>query len=156
VQSTLGFRLFSHIERVLNRFQACRAFDSYYLQAQRVRRMLQIELDSLFSSSNPLRPSSTSSSSNSVDFLIHPTTISPAPLLSSFTSPTSTSKQSSYVQDLLSLPASLAGLPAISVPVGKAQGEDEGWPVGMTFVGQWGNDRAVLDCAQIVESALKQ
>ncbi|GAA5849850.1 hypothetical protein JCM5353_001717 [Sporobolomyces roseus] len=132
------------------------AFDSYYLQAQRVRRMLQIELDSLFSSSNPHRPSSSSPSSDSVDFLIHPTTISPAPLLSSFTSPCSTSKQSSYVQDLLSLPASLAGLPAISVPVGKAQGEDKGWPVGMTFVGQWGNDRAVLDCAKIVEDALKR
>lgn len=118
--------------------------------------MLQIELDSLFSSSNPLQPSSSSPSSNPVDFLIHPTTITPAPLLSSFTSPSSTSKQSSYVQDLLSLPASLAGLPAISVPVGKAEGEDEGWPVGMTFVGQWGNDRAVLDCAKVVEDALKR
>ncbi|GAA5899179.1 glutamyl-tRNA(Gln) amidotransferase subunit HER2 [Sporobolomyces salmoneus] len=140
------------------------AFDNYYLQAQRVRKMIQNELDSLFTSSNPLRQSSSiSKGAETVDFIVHPTTISPAPLLSSFTSPPSprdsspTSTSSSYVQDLLSLPASLAGLPAISIPVGRTQGGDaEGWPVGMTLMSQWGNDRNVLDVAKIVDHALRK
>ncbi|GAA6064029.1 hypothetical protein JCM10212_004261 [Sporobolomyces blumeae] len=157
------------------------AFDNYYLQAQRVRRMIQLELDSLFSTPNPLEPPPSSPASarpspEAVDFLIHPTTICPAPLVSSFTTdaasgprPCAATAASSYVQDLLSLPASLAGLPAISLPVGKtapstptdSKGPDAdpvpdeaGWPVGMTFVGQWGNDRNVLELARVVELAL--
>ncbi|GAA5886026.1 hypothetical protein JCM16303_003839 [Sporobolomyces ruberrimus] len=141
------------------------AFDNYYLQAQRVRRMIQIELDALFSTVNPLRQSSSAPSTPSdtkVDFIVHPTTICPAPLLSSFSSPSShtTDTSSSYVQDLLSLPASLAGLPAVSIPVGRTQKErdknrENGWPVGMTLASQWGNDRNVLEVARIIETALK-
>ncbi|GAA5909407.1 hypothetical protein JCM6882_000975, partial [Rhodosporidiobolus microsporus] len=136
------------------------AFDNYFLQAQRVRRLLQDEVDALFRVPNPLRPSSSSSSSSlsksardadGVDFLVHPSAMSTAPLLSSYLAPSSSSPSSpatstpiptansrdAYVQDLLSLPASLAGLPAISLPAGRAS---EGWPVGVTLVGQWGSD----------------
>ncbi|GAA5923284.1 glutamyl-tRNA(Gln) amidotransferase subunit HER2 [Sporobolomyces koalae] len=145
------------------------AYDSYYLQAQRIRRMLQLELDSLFSTRNPLGTLSTNQTgghdSTTIDFLIHPTTISPAPRLESITNPRSTTTassspaaSSSYVQDLLSLPASLAGLPAISIPIGTSQpsrNHAQGWPVGITLVGQWGDDRNVLQVARVFEAALK-
>ncbi|GAA5845209.1 hypothetical protein JCM3766R1_003357 [Sporobolomyces carnicolor] len=177
------------------------AFDSYYLQAQRVRKMMQNEIDALFSFDNPLRESpppaggpsprrrertgGSDQGTGKVDFIVHPTTICPAPLLSSF-SPTSSSsssssssvgRSSSYVQDLLSLPASLAGLPAISIPVGRTSsstttrstggrrggverqgGEDDeegGWPVGLTLASQWGNDRNVLAVANALDASLR-
>ncbi|GAA5860328.1 hypothetical protein JCM8547_003464 [Rhodosporidiobolus lusitaniae] len=154
------------------------AFDNYFLQAQRVRRLLQLEIDALFRTPSPLRPSLSSPSPSSaspsassrqadgVDFLLHPSALSTAPLLSSYLSSTSSSapsapkqgSRSAYTQDLLSLPASLAGLPALSLPAGRTRVEDEGgdgWPVGMTLVGQWGADREVLDLARRVERALK-
>ena len=55
-----------------------------------------------------------------------------------------------YVQDVLTVPASLAGLPAMSVPAGL--GED-GWPVGVSVVGQWGCDEMVLDVGTVCEQS---
>ncbi|GAA5827941.1 hypothetical protein JCM11251_005657 [Rhodosporidiobolus azoricus] len=153
------------------------AFDNYFLQAQRVRRLLQDEIDSLFRVPNPLRPLSSSLSPSGrrqqegVDFLVHPSAMSTAPLLSSYLSPSSTSSPSSsssspstsptqansrdaYIQDLLSLPASLAGLPALSIPAGRS--EEDGWPVGMTLVGQWGSDGAVGEVGARVEEGLRR
>ncbi|GAA5849172.1 hypothetical protein JCM9279_005811 [Rhodotorula babjevae] len=140
------------------------AFDNYYLQAQRVRRLIQLELDDLFRSPSPLatRTSPTAPQADGVDFLLHPSAMSTAPLLSSYSSPSSPtstasaadstpSSTSAYVQDLLSLPASLAGLPALSIPAGRAT--DDGWPVGVTLVGQWGADKEMLEVAQRVEVA---
>jgi aspartyl-tRNA(Asn)/glutamyl-tRNA(Gln) amidotransferase subunit A len=53
-----------------------------------------------------------------------------------------------YVQDVLAVPASLAGLPALSIPA--CSGVDE-WPVGISVVGQWGCDELVLRVGEIVE-----
>lgn len=68
------------------------------------------------------------------------------------------------MQDVLTVPASLAGLPALSVPVPAAcrrrlgeQGEesvddvDDGWPVGVSVVGQWGCDELVLKVGEMIE-----
>lgn len=57
----------------------------------------------------------------------------------------------SYVQDVLTVPASLAGLPAISLPSGVGV---DGWPLGVSLVGQWGTDRTVLDVASRIEKAI--
>lgn len=55
-----------------------------------------------------------------------------------------------YVNDVLTIPASLAGLPAISVPVGKGQ---DGFPVGLQLLGQYGYDRFILRMADILSRA---
>lgn len=52
------------------------------------------------------------------------------------------------MQDVLTVPASLAGLPALSVPAGF--GED-GWPVGISVVGQWGTDELVLRVGEVIQ-----
>ncbi|KPV78035.1 uncharacterized protein RHOBADRAFT_32644 [Rhodotorula graminis WP1] len=143
------------------------AFDNYYLQAQRVRRLIQLELDDLFRSPSPLATPAPPAAQrhDGVDFILHPSAMSTAPLLASCspaasgstsTSPaspadTEPASRSAYVQDLLSLPASLAGLPALSIPAGRST--DDGWPVGVTLVGQWGADSEVLEVAQRVEAA---
>ena len=57
-----------------------------------------------------------------------------------------------YVQDVLTVPASLAGLPALSVPAGLGK---DGWPLGISIVGQWGYDKLVLKVGKIIDGLLK-
>jgi aspartyl-tRNA(Asn)/glutamyl-tRNA(Gln) amidotransferase subunit A len=48
----------------------------------------------------------------------------------------------------MTVPASLAGLPAVSVPAGLAA---DGWPVGVSVVGQWGSDELVMCVGKVIE-----
>mgnify|MGYP002719002804 CR=1 FL=1 len=120
--------------------------------------MVQLELDSLFRVENPLSnaPDHVDRTAG-VDFLVHPSALSTAPLLSSALGRTTaassslpsrepTTSKNAYLQDLLTVPASLAGLPALSLPAGRDA--HDGWPVGVTVMGQWGSDRAVLQVAR--------
>ena len=52
--------------------------------------------------------------------------------------------------DLFWTPANLAGLPAVSVPIGVSPG---GLPLGLQVIGAWGRDRQVLEVAEMVESS---
>ncbi|KIM90174.1 hypothetical protein PILCRDRAFT_174051 [Piloderma croceum F 1598] len=135
------------------------AFDNYFLQAQRVRKLVREDFDHVFRAPNVLMnhssnfTSSSQTSNSNIDVLLHPSAIRTAPLLP-LSSPDSSSILSSssgldaYFQDVLTVPASLAGLPALSVPV--CSGVD-GWPVGVSVVGQWGCDDLVLRVGEIVE-----
>ncbi|KAE9406406.1 amidase signature enzyme [Gymnopus androsaceus JB14] len=141
------------------------AFDNYFLQAQRVRQMVQNDFDRVFRVENVLystvsqdesHPISLTSSSEAaagaVDVLIHPSAIQTAPLLKRYLI--------DYVQDVLTVPASLAGLPALSVPMKPipehseqegGDGDGDGWPIGISIVGQWGTDELVLKVGRVVE-----
>jgi aspartyl-tRNA(Asn)/glutamyl-tRNA(Gln) amidotransferase subunit A len=61
------------------------------------------------------------------------------------------------MNDVFTVPASLAGLPALSVPVALPKEVREGMEdsdvktVGMQVIGQFGDDDAVLQVAEIVE-----
>ncbi|KAM0750376.1 amidase signature enzyme [Meredithblackwellia eburnea MCA 4105] len=131
------------------------AFDNYFLQSQRIRQLLRTEFDKVFSISSPLAslPSTSFPSQiGAVDVLLHPSSISTAPLLN--VDPWSSKKDTtaSYVQDILNVPASLAGLPALAVPAGRAM---DGWPVGVQLVGQWGSDQLILDVGKEVERVIQ-
>ena len=52
-----------------------------------------------------------------------------------------------YLQDIMTVSASLAGLPAISVPI-EPEGE---MPVGLQIIGKHGRDSQVLQLASQVE-----
>lgn len=130
------------------------AFDNYFLQAQRVRNLIRSDFDQAFSAPNVLSAATTATTGPltepKVDVILHPSAIHSAPLLQS-TSTSSTSPSNGlddYVQDVLTVPASLAGLPALSVPMGVA---DDGWPVGISIVGQWGSEELVMHVGQVVE-----
>jgi aspartyl-tRNA(Asn)/glutamyl-tRNA(Gln) amidotransferase subunit A len=92
-----------------------------------------------------------------VDLLLHPTAIRTAPTIASMSQSQSRSdanpggvqeKDSEYLQDLLTVPASLAGLPCMSVPAGSG---DDGWPVGMSLTSQWGMESIVFWAGRAVE-----
>ena len=125
------------------------AFESYFIQAQRVRRLIQYSFDNVFAFENLLHNSGSPSSTESrCDIILCPTTVGPAPALSSIASmkPVET-----YVNDMFTVPGSLAGLPAISVPV-----QVDGSLVGLQLVGQVGTDALVLQAAKELEAVLKQ
>jgi aspartyl-tRNA(Asn)/glutamyl-tRNA(Gln) amidotransferase subunit A len=136
------------------------AFDNYFLQAQRVRQLVRDDFDAVFSIPNVRGDSKVKvddteldNSGYGVDILLHPSAIGSAPALSSGT--LSNSSLDAYVQDLLTVPASLAGLPALNVPcpaaVDMAEGDD-GWPIGCSIIGQWGSDELVLDVGKAMSS----
>jgi len=53
-----------------------------------------------------------------------------------------------YLNDVFSVPASLAGLPAMSVPAGLSR---EGLPLGLHLIGKPLDEQGVLDAALAIE-----
>lgn len=141
------------------------AMDNYFIQAQRVRRLVQNDFDYVFALKNPLGDDaevenhSSSSTETKVDVIIGPTTASLPPSLASVTGDEDAAVSAplhSYVTDVCTVPASLAGLPAVSVPVSVTASTggdgDLGFnKVGIQIIGQYGDDDLVLRVAELLE-----
>lgn len=136
------------------------AVDNYFIQAQRVRRLVQRDFDAVFKAERPLAPRTVSDKRNEpgkgdVDVLLFPTAPFSPPRLSSLVdADPKTSPLDAYMNDVLTVSASLAGLPAISVPVTAPSGgqnatEDE--LTGIQIVGQYGDDELVLKVGELLE-----
>jgi aspartyl-tRNA(Asn)/glutamyl-tRNA(Gln) amidotransferase subunit A len=133
------------------------AFDNYFLQAQRTRLRIQHDFDSVLRLPSVLRASPGPAARDAgVDVLLSPSSVRTAPTLESML-PTSdgaappqgaAARASPYVQDVLTVPASLAGLPALSVPAGVAQ---DGWPVGVSLTTQWGCEELLWRVGEALE-----
>ena len=104
-------------------------FDAYYMQAQKARTLLINEFKELFAE---------------YDALLMPTAPTPAFKLGENTN----DPIKMYLADIMTVPASLAGLPAISVPAGS---NDEGLPIGVQLVGNYRSDGSLLKLAAEVE-----
>jgi aspartyl-tRNA(Asn)/glutamyl-tRNA(Gln) amidotransferase subunit A len=99
-------------------------YDAYYLKAQRVRALINADFIRAF---------------DSVDVLLGPTTPTPAFALGAKTADPITM----YLNDIYTIGANLAGLPAVSVPCGFVQG----LPVGLQIVGPHFSEARVLNAA---------
>jgi aspartyl-tRNA(Asn)/glutamyl-tRNA(Gln) amidotransferase subunit A len=99
-------------------------YDAFYLKAQRVRQLISADFERAF---------------HEVDVVIGPTTPTPAFELGAKTSDPVTM----YLNDIYTIGANLAGLPAISVPCGMVQG----LPVGLQIVGPHFGEERVLNVA---------
>lgn len=129
------------------------AIDNYFIQAQKVRRLVKKDFDDVFIQPNWLvtdKDHSRESRIGGVDVIMAPTALSTAPLLDDVKS--EGSPLDSYVNDVLTVPASLAGIPAISVPV-MAKIEDGEWslPVGIQIMAQYGDEATMFKAAGIFE-----
>ncbi|KAJ3317827.1 Trimeric GatFAB AmidoTransferase(AdT) complex subunit [Boothiomyces sp. JEL0866] len=111
----------------------------FYVAAQKVRRQVQEDLDKVFRVVNPLTGAKFENSPG-VDFLVTPSALDVAPSFEMTKSP----NYNSYVNDVFTVPVSLAGLPAISVNAG----DENGLPIGMQIIGQYGSDHSVLEFAK--------
>lgn len=105
-------------------------FDAFYLKAQKARTLLIEELKSLL---------------KTYDVLVGPVAPTPAFKLGENTD----DPLKMYLADIMTVPASLAGLPALSVPAGKT---DEGLPVGVQLIGDYMTDAALLKLAREMET----
>ncbi|OBT51996.1 hypothetical protein VE04_06679 [Pseudogymnoascus sp. 24MN13] len=140
------------------------AMDNFFVQAQRVRRLGQHVLDRVFAMPNPLHPEkqfdlagmpqTTEMDSKrapaEVDVLVVPTAPTLPPLLLDVKSQGSLA---GYTNDVFTVPASLAGLPAISVPVPIAKEAREKGNVGfvgMQVIGQYFDDFHVINVGTMV------
>lgn len=118
------------------------AIDNYFIKAQKVRRLVQKDFDSVFKMRNPLRDKS-KMRAKGVDYIICPTAPTTPPTMDSL-------KQStpfdSYMNDVFTVPASLAGLPALSVPAPRSSSsiDPEENLIGMQIIGQYGDDYSVI------------
>jgi len=104
-------------------------FDAYYLQAQKARTLLVNEFNALF---------------ENYDALIGPVAPTPAFKLGENTS----DPVKMYLADIMTVPASLAGLPAISVPAGLSEA---GLPIGVQLIGARKSDSLLMAIAKEVQ-----
>lgn len=104
-------------------------YDAYYLKAQRVRTLIKQDFDQAF---------------ERCDLIIGPTTPTTAFKLGEQVDDPLTM----YLNDILTIPVSLAGAPALSVPCGFA----EGLPVGLQIIGKPFDESTVLRAAHAYES----
>jgi len=105
-------------------------YDAYYLRAQRIRRLVAIDFQKAF---------------ESVDILAGPTTPSVAFKLGEKT----LDPVQMYLSDVYTVPANLAGLPAISLPAGTSQS----MPVGLQLVGPHFAEGRLLNVAHRFQKA---
>lgn len=106
-------------------------YDAYYLKAQQVRTLLRRDFDRAFAQA---------------DVLITPT----VPTTAFKTGEKTDDPLSMYLADLMTVPISLAGLPAINVPCGF---DDEGMPIGMQMIGNVLQEEMLFEVAHAYEQA---
>ena len=99
-------------------------YDAYYLKAQKVRSLINADFKRAFAT---------------VDVLMGPTTPTPAFALGAKTGDPITM----YLNDIYTIGANLAGLPAVSVPCGLV----DGLPVGLQIIGPHFSEERLLSAA---------
>lgn len=104
-------------------------YDAYYLKAQKARTLLINAYNEAF---------------EKYDALLCPVAPTPAFKLGEKTSDPLTM----YLEDAMTVPASMAGLPALSVPAGKTA---DGLPVGAQLIGRAQSDQLLLSIAKSCE-----
>jgi aspartyl-tRNA(Asn)/glutamyl-tRNA(Gln) amidotransferase subunit A len=105
-------------------------YDAYYLQAQKIRRMIADDFQAAF---------------KECDIIAGPTAPTVAWALGGKSDPLA-----AYLADIYTLPASLAGLPGMSVPAGFGEG---GMPVGLQLIGNYFGEAKLLNAAHQLQQA---
>jgi aspartyl-tRNA(Asn)/glutamyl-tRNA(Gln) amidotransferase subunit A len=100
-------------------------YDAYYLQAQKIRRMISNDFQAAF---------------QQCDVIAGPV----APTVAWKLGDKSDDPLANYLADIFTLPASLAGLPSMSIPVGFG---DASMPVGMQLIGNYLQEAKLLNVA---------
>ena len=106
-------------------------YDAYYVKAQKVRTLIANDFQKAF---------------KGVDIILTPT----APSAAFEINESNFDPISMYLNDVFTVPASLAGLPAISVPAGI---DSNGLPLGLQLIGNLFDEKTILKAAKAIESA---
>jgi aspartyl-tRNA(Asn)/glutamyl-tRNA(Gln) amidotransferase subunit A len=106
-------------------------YDAYYLQAQRIRRMIADDFQQAF---------------KQCDVIAGPV----APTVAWKLGEKSDDPVANYLADIFTLPGSLAGLPGMSLPAGFGAG---GMPVGLQLLGNYFGEAKLLNAAHKFQQA---
>ena len=106
-------------------------YDAYYLQAQKIRRMIADDFKQAF---------------KVCDVIAGPV----APTVAWKLGEHGNDPLADYLADIFTLPASLAGLPGMSVPAGFGEG---GMPVGLQLIGNYFQESRLLNAAHRLQQA---
>ncbi len=104
-------------------------YDAYYKKAQQVRRLIKKDFDEAFSG---------------VDVIMTPTTRGPAFEMGSKGS----DPIQMYLEDLFTISANLAGLPAMSLPNGNISNK----PIGLQIIGNFLDESSILNFAHMYQT----
>jgi len=111
-------------------------YDAYYLKAQKVRALIKKDFEQAF---------------EKVDFIYSPT----APEVAFKFGEKTSDPLKMYLSDIYTITANLAGVPAISFPIGALMtGENPpagGLPVGGQLMGKWFDEEGILNMAHTFE-----
>ena len=106
-------------------------YDAYYLQAQKIRRMIADDFQNAF---------------GQCDVIAGPV----APTVAWHLGEHGGDPVADYLADIFTLPGSLAGLPGMSIPVGFGEG---GMPVGLQLLGNYFSEAKLLNVAHRFQQA---
>ena len=104
-------------------------YDAYYLKAQKARTKIIEEYNKAF---------------EKVDFILTPVSPNPAFKLGEKVN----DPVSMYLEDVMSVPINLAGVPSLAIPAGKTE---SGLPLGLQLVGPRRSDKNLLKFAKVLE-----
>ncbi len=107
-------------------------YDAYYIKAQKARHLIKEQFEEIFSEA---------------DLIFAPVTPSTAFEFGSIKDPLEM-----YLEDIYTIAVNLAGLPALSLPVGF---DSKGLPIGAQFIGKAFDEQSVFDGALCLEKLLK-
>jgi len=106
-------------------------YDAYYIKAQKVRQLIKDEFDAIF---------------EEADLILSPIAPTTAPEFGAF----ETSLEM-YLSDIYTISVNLAGLPAISVPIGK---DKDNMPIGLQLIGKAYDEKTLFDGALSLEQSV--
>jgi len=109
-------------------------YHAYYSQAQKIRDLIKKDFENAF---------------KEVDVLITPAT----PTLPFKFGEKSGDPLAMYLSDIFTVPANLAGIPAVSVPMGFIDRDNVKLPTGIQFIGPWFGEEILFDLSKKIEYA---
>ncbi len=108
-------------------------YDAYYKKAQKVRRLIKKDFDKAF---------------KNVDIILTPTTPTTAFKLGEKIE----DPLQMYLGDIFTVPANLAGIPAINIPIGK---DENGLPIGMQLMSNQFEEAKLFQLSSFIENMVE-
>ncbi|MFH0803577.1 MAG: Asp-tRNA(Asn)/Glu-tRNA(Gln) amidotransferase subunit GatA [Candidatus Tagabacteria bacterium] len=109
-------------------------YDAYYGQAQKIRELIKKDFENAF---------------KEVDVLLTPTT----PTIPFKIGEKTSDPLQMYLEDIYTVSANLAGVPAISLPIGFSEKEGKKLPIGCQLMGPWFGEEILFETAKKIENA---
>jgi aspartyl-tRNA(Asn)/glutamyl-tRNA(Gln) amidotransferase subunit A len=107
-------------------------YDAYYLKAQKVRALIRKDFEEAY---------------KKVDLIFSPT----APETAFKIGEKTDDPLKMYLSDIFTIMANLAGIPAISFPIGTINKDGKNLPIGGQLMGQWFDEEGILNAAHAFE-----